>query len=76
MAVNPRLVLTRLRLLAGEHKLFTGALVAGAVLRLYRDEALWRKLAAGGLSNVARHFAADAARDTVRRVLLPDKPPR
>lgn len=33
--MNPRLVLTRLRLLAGEHKLFTGALVAGAVLRLF-----------------------------------------
>jgi GT2 family glycosyltransferase/glycosyltransferase involved in cell wall biosynthesis len=49
---------------------------AGAVLRLYRDEALWRKLAAGGLSNVARHFSADAARDTVRRVLLPDGPMR
>jgi hypothetical protein len=35
MAVNPRLVLTRLRLLAGEHKLFTGALAVGAVLRLF-----------------------------------------
>jgi hypothetical protein len=32
--VNPRLVLTRLRLLAGEHKLFTGALAVGALLRL------------------------------------------
>jgi len=32
--VNPRLVLARLRRLAGEHKLFTGALAAGAVLRL------------------------------------------
>jgi hypothetical protein len=32
--VNPRLVLPRLRRLAGEHKLFTGALAAGAVLRL------------------------------------------
>jgi hypothetical protein len=34
MGVNPRLVLTRLRRLAGEHKLFTGALAVGAVLRL------------------------------------------
>jgi hypothetical protein len=34
MGVNPRLVLTRLRLLAGEHKLFTGAFAVGAVLRL------------------------------------------
>jgi hypothetical protein len=32
--VNPRLVLTRLRRLAGEHKLFTGALAVGALLRL------------------------------------------
>jgi hypothetical protein len=33
--VNPRLVLTRLRRTAGEHKLFTGALAVGAVLRLF-----------------------------------------
>ena len=32
--MNPRLVPTRLRLLAGEHKLFTGALAVGALLRL------------------------------------------
>jgi GT2 family glycosyltransferase len=44
---------------------------ADAVLRLYRDEALWQRLAAGGLANVARHFSADAVRDTVRRMLLP-----
>jgi hypothetical protein len=34
MGVNPRLVLTRLRRLAGEHKLFTGALAVGVLLRL------------------------------------------
>jgi 4-amino-4-deoxy-L-arabinose transferase-like glycosyltransferase len=34
MGVKPRLVLARLRRLAGEHKLFTWALVAGALLRL------------------------------------------
>jgi hypothetical protein len=34
MGVDPRLVLTRARTLAGEHKLFTGALAVGAVLRL------------------------------------------
>ena len=34
MGVNPRLVLPRLRRLAGEHKLFTGALAAGALLRI------------------------------------------
>jgi len=34
MVVNPGLLLPRVRRLAGEHKLFTGALFAGAVLRL------------------------------------------
>jgi GT2 family glycosyltransferase/glycosyltransferase involved in cell wall biosynthesis len=43
---------------------------ARAVVRLYQDEALWQRLAAGGLTNVASHFSLDAARDTVRRVLL------
>ena len=32
--MNPRLLLPRLRHLAGENKLFTGALAAGALLRL------------------------------------------
>jgi hypothetical protein len=35
MLVNPRLLLLRLRQLAGEHKLFSWALAAGAVLRLF-----------------------------------------
>ena len=43
---------------------------AAAVVRLYRDEVLWNRLAAGGLGNVERHFSLDAARATVRRVLL------
>src|ERR1700684_1915428 len=34
MDVNPRLLLPRMRHLAGENKLFTGALAAGALLRL------------------------------------------
>ena len=34
VGVNPRLLLPRLRHLAGENKLFTGALAAGALLRL------------------------------------------
>jgi len=46
------------------------AAFADAVVRLYGDEALWRRLAAGGLANVQRHFSMDAARGTVRRVLL------
>lgn len=43
---------------------------AAAIVRLYRDEALWQRLAAGGLANVAEHFSLDAARETVRKVLL------
>jgi len=43
---------------------------ADAVVRLYDDEALWNRLAANGLDNVARHFSLDAARDTVRRVFF------
>lgn len=43
---------------------------ADAVLRLYRDPQLWQRLSSGGLDNVARHFSLDAARDTVRRMLL------
>src|ERR1700742_4573397 len=34
MGVDPRLVLTRVPLLAGEQKLFAGALAVGALLRL------------------------------------------
>jgi glycosyltransferase involved in cell wall biosynthesis len=43
---------------------------ADAVVRLYDDEALWNRLSANGLENVRRHFSLDAARDTVRRVIL------
>ncbi|MGH8031889.1 MAG: glycosyltransferase [Luteimonas sp.] len=43
---------------------------ADAVVRLYGDAALWQRLSAGGLDNVARHFSLDAARDTVRRVFF------
>lgn len=43
---------------------------ADAVVRLYRDEALWRRLSAHGLDNIARHFSLDAARATVERVFL------
>ncbi|MFL9584545.1 glycosyltransferase [Stenotrophomonas sp. AB1(2024)] len=41
---------------------------AAAVVRLYRDEALWQRLSTAGLHNVADHFSLDAARGTVRRV--------
>ncbi|MGH8044262.1 MAG: glycosyltransferase, partial [Stenotrophomonas sp.] len=43
---------------------------ADGVVRLYRDEALWQRLSAAGLRNVADHFSLDAARETVRRVFL------
>jgi hypothetical protein len=43
---------------------------ADAVVRLYTDQVLWERLARGGLDNVARHFSLEAARETVRRVLL------
>ena len=40
-----------------------------AVLRLQRDEALWRQLSAGGQENVRQHFSPEAADATLRRVL-------
>src|SRR5690606_12235755 len=43
---------------------------ADAVVRAYGDRALWERLAANGLENVARHFSAEAARDVVRRVFF------
>ncbi len=43
---------------------------AAAVLRLYRDEALWTTLAANGRANVQTHFSMDAARATVRELFL------
>lgn len=46
------------------------AAFADAVVRLYGDRELWQRLAQGGMDNVARHFSLEAARDTVRRVLL------
>lgn len=48
---------------------------ADAVVRLYRDEALWARLAAGGLANVRTHFSLDAARGTVARVFAADAAP-
>ncbi len=46
------------------------AAFAAAVVRLYEDPALWSRLSANGLRNVAEHFSLDAARDTVRRLFL------
>jgi glycosyltransferase involved in cell wall biosynthesis len=35
--------------------------IAEAVARLYRDEALWKRLSAAGLANVRAHFSPEAA---------------
>lgn len=41
---------------------------ADAVARLYQDEALWRRLAAGGYANVERHFSFQAAERAVEQI--------
>ena len=41
---------------------------AAAVVRLYRDEALWNRLAASGLENVRRHFSMDTARASLEQL--------
>jgi O-antigen biosynthesis protein len=43
---------------------------ADAVVRLYRDEALWRELSRHGLENVQRHFSIETARPRVRELFL------
>jgi GT2 family glycosyltransferase/glycosyltransferase involved in cell wall biosynthesis len=45
------------------------AAFAAAVVRLYRDEALWNALSANGLANVERHFSFEAARTAVQGIL-------
>ena len=45
------------------------AAFADAVARAYGDEALWRRLAAGGRENVRRHFSRDAARAALAAML-------
>ncbi len=39
----------------------TAASFADAVLRLYRDDALWERLTRAGLENITLHFSRDAA---------------
>ena len=45
------------------------AAFADAIVRLYRDEALWHKLAAGGVENIRRHFSRDVARKAVKQLV-------
>ena len=42
---------------------------AEAVISLYDDEELWRRLSERGRENVARHFSFDAAEAALRRIL-------
>ncbi len=45
------------------------AAFADAIVRLYRDEALWTRLAAGGLANIRAHFSRDVARSAITRLI-------
>ncbi len=42
---------------------------ADAVVRAYRDQALWERLAAGGRDNVSRHFSREAATAAITELL-------
>jgi len=42
---------------------------AAEIVRVYRDELLWGKLAAGGRDNVRKHFSRDVARSTITRLI-------
>jgi glycosyltransferase involved in cell wall biosynthesis len=42
---------------------------AEAIVRLYRDEALWNRLSDGGRENIRRHFSRDVARGAVKKLL-------
>jgi GT2 family glycosyltransferase/glycosyltransferase involved in cell wall biosynthesis len=42
---------------------------AGAIAELYGNEALWRKLSAGGIANIRRHFSRDVARAALAGLL-------
>jgi len=42
---------------------------ANAIARLYRDEVLWARLAAGGLANIRTHFSRDVARSAITRLI-------
>ena len=42
---------------------------ADAIVRLYHDEALWNRLAAGGRDNIRTYFSRDVARSTITRLI-------
>jgi O-antigen biosynthesis protein len=41
---------------------------ADAIVRLYNDETLWKRLSAGGLGNVRAHFSFEAAEKAIHRI--------
>ena len=45
------------------------AALAAAIVRLYQDENLWRRLSENGLENVRRLYSRDTARSTLERIL-------
>jgi glycosyltransferase involved in cell wall biosynthesis len=42
---------------------------AEAIARVYHDEALWERLAAGGRENIRAHFSRDVARSAITRLI-------
>jgi GT2 family glycosyltransferase/glycosyltransferase involved in cell wall biosynthesis len=42
---------------------------AEAIVRLYRDEELWQRLASGGRENIRAHFSRDVARSAITRLI-------
>jgi glycosyltransferase involved in cell wall biosynthesis len=42
---------------------------AAAIAQLYRDEALWRRLEAGGRANIEAHFSHAVARSAITRLI-------
>ena len=47
----------------------TPATFADAVARLYRDQALWERLATGGRENIRRYFSREVARSAITRLI-------
>jgi glycosyltransferase involved in cell wall biosynthesis len=45
------------------------AAFAAAIARVYRDQALWERLAAGGRANIRVHFSRDVARAAILELL-------
>jgi glycosyltransferase involved in cell wall biosynthesis len=42
---------------------------AEAIARVYHDEALWERLAAGGREYIRAHFSRDVARSAITRLI-------